>query len=86
MESTPERSSDDVTRETAEEHEETGGRFDRESGEETSAVESPGAGPGSSNPADTAESEMTGSADPGTVATPEGTAEVDEELEDRGDV
>jgi hypothetical protein len=83
-------SSDELNRETANEHEETGGRLDRESGEETSAVESPGAGPGSSNPADTAESEMTGSADPGTIATPEGTAEVDdeevdEELEDRGD-
>jgi hypothetical protein len=38
------------------------------------------------NPAETDEEEMTGSADPGTVATPEGTAEVDEELEDRGDV
>jgi hypothetical protein len=34
---------------------------------------------------ETDESEMTGSAEPGTVATPEGTAEVDEELEDRGD-
>ena len=38
------------------------------------------------NPAETDESEMTGSADPGTVATPEGTAEIDEDLEDRGDV
>jgi hypothetical protein len=49
------------------------------------------------NPAETDESEMTGSAEPGTVATPEGTPEVDapavdeeqevdEELEDRGDV
>jgi hypothetical protein len=38
------------------------------------------------NPAETDESEMTGSADPGTVATPEGTPEVEEELEDRGDV
>ena len=50
------------------------------------------------DPSDTSETEMTGSADPGTVATPEGTPEVsesdpvpsrtdiDEELEDRGDV
>jgi hypothetical protein len=38
------------------------------------------------NPAETDETEMTGSTDPGTVATPEGTTEVDEELEDRGDV
>jgi hypothetical protein len=49
------------------------------------------------NPAETDETEMTGSADPGTVATPEGTSEldeaaveeeleVDEELEDRGNV
>jgi hypothetical protein len=82
MDTTPERSSDDINRETAEEHERTGGRFDRESGEETSAVESPEAGPGTSHPADTAESEMTGSAEPGTVATPEGTAEVDEDSED----
>ena len=45
--------------------------------------------------ADTSETEMTGSTEPGVVATPEGTAEldpeaeeagVDEELEDRGDV
>jgi hypothetical protein len=35
---------------------------------------------------DTSETEMTGSAEPGTTATPEGTSEVDEELEDRGDV
>ena len=41
---------------------------------------------GIANPGETDESEMTGSAEPGTVATPEGTAEVDEELEDRGDV
>jgi hypothetical protein len=40
---------------------------------------------GIANPGETDEEEMTGSADPGTVATPEGTAEVDEELEDRGD-
>ena len=38
------------------------------------------------DPSETSESEMTGSADPGTVATPEGTAEVEEDLEDRGDV
>jgi hypothetical protein len=41
---------------------------------------------GIANPGETDESEMTGSAEPGTVATPEGTAEVDEEDEDRGDV
>jgi hypothetical protein len=76
-------SSDELNRETAEEHEETGGRFNRESGEESTA---PAVGPGGPNPGDTDESEMTGSADPGTVATPEGTAEVDEDLEDRGDV
>jgi hypothetical protein len=29
--------------------------------------------------------EKGGSSEPGVVATPEGTAEVDEELEDRGD-
>jgi len=75
-------SSEELNRETAEEHEETGGRFDRESGEESTA---PAAGPAGPNPADTDESEMTGSAEPGTVATPEGTEEVDEELEDRGD-
>jgi hypothetical protein len=40
---------------------------------------------GIANPGETDESEMTGSAEPGTVATPEGTAEVDEEDEDRGD-
>ena len=38
------------------------------------------------DPAGTDESEMTGSADPGTVATPEGTSEVDEDVEDRGDL
>jgi hypothetical protein len=38
---------------------------------------------GIANPGETDESEMTGSAEPGTVATPEGTAEVDEEDEDR---
>jgi hypothetical protein len=36
------------------------------------------------DPAGTDETETTGSTDPGTVATPEGTAEVDEGLEDRG--
>ena len=41
---------------------------------------------GIANPGETDESEMTGSAEPGTVATPEGTAVVDEEDEDRGDV
>ena len=66
------RSSDELNRETAEEQEESGGRFDREDGEESSAR---------GNPADTSETEMTGSADPGTVATPEGTAEVDDDLE-----
>jgi hypothetical protein len=66
------RSSDELNRETAEEQEETGGRFDREDGEESSAR---------GNPGDTSETEMTGSADPGTVATPEGTAEVDDDLE-----
>jgi hypothetical protein len=82
-------SSDEINRETAEEQVREGGRFARESGEETSAVESPGAGPGGSNPADTSESELTGSAEPGTVATPEGTEEVDEDFEedlDEGDV
>ena len=38
------------------------------------------------NLSDTSETEMTGSAEPGTIATPEGTPEVSEELEDRGDV
>ena len=37
------------------------------------------------DPSQTDESEMTGSAEPGTVADP-GAAETDEELEDRGDV
>jgi hypothetical protein len=49
---TPERDSDDINRETAEEQEEQGGRFDRESGSE---------------------------------AVPTRT-DLDEELEDRGDV
>jgi hypothetical protein len=79
-------SSEQVNRETAEEQEDQGGRFASESGEESSAPESPGAGPGQSDSFDTSEEEMTGSSEPGTVATPEGTAEVDEELEDRGDV
>jgi hypothetical protein len=35
------------------------------------------------DPAGTDDTEMSGSTDPGTVATPEGTAEMDE---DRGDV
>jgi hypothetical protein len=38
----------------------------------------PGEGDRESNPADTSETEMTGSAEPGTTATPEGTPEVSE--------
>ena len=38
----------------------------------------PGEGDRDSNPADTSETEMTGSAEPGTTATPEGTPEVSE--------
>jgi hypothetical protein len=38
------------------------------------------------DPAETDESELTGSTDEGTIATPEGTTEVDEDLEDRGNV
>ena len=58
--------------------------FDRNIDENDEPVE--GSERGVANPGETDESEMTGSAEPGTVATPEGTAEVDEELEDRGDV
>ena len=57
--------------------------FDRNIDENDEPIE--GSETGIADPADTDESEMTGSAEPGTVATPEGTAEVDEELEDRGD-
>jgi hypothetical protein len=42
-----EHDSGDLNRETAEEHEEKGGRFARETGEESSTVESSEAGPGS---------------------------------------
>jgi hypothetical protein len=52
--------SDDINRETAEEQEEHGGRFDRESGAESSVVE-------------------------GSEAVPSRT-DIDEELEDRGDM
>jgi hypothetical protein len=57
--------------------------FDRNIDENDEPIE--GSETGIANPGETDESEMTGSAEPGTVATPEGTAEVDEELEDRGD-
>jgi hypothetical protein len=38
----------------------------------------PSEGDTDSNPSDTSETEMTGSAEPGTTATPEGTPEVSE--------
>jgi hypothetical protein len=47
------------------------------------------AGDPDGEPYDTDPSEMTGSAEPGTTATPEGDpvpGDLDEELEDRGDV
>jgi hypothetical protein len=55
-----ERDSEDINRETAEEQEEQGGRFDQESGAESSVVE-------------------------GSDAVPSRT-DIDEDLEDRGDV
>jgi hypothetical protein len=55
-----EHDSEDLNRETADEQEEKGGRFARESGAESSAVEGSEAGPGS--------------------------GDIDEDLEDRGDV
>jgi hypothetical protein len=58
--------------------------FDRNVDENDEPIE--GSETGIANPGETDESEMTGSAEPGTVAAPEGTAEVDEEDEDRGDV
>ena len=69
------------------------GQFEREA---EMATERTGEGPSDlgaepvegdvDNLSDTSETEMTGSAEPGTIATPEGTPEVSEELEDRGDV
>jgi hypothetical protein len=58
--------------------------FDRNADENDEPIE--GSETGIADPGETDESEMTGSAEPGTVATPEGTDEVDEEDEDRGDV
>jgi hypothetical protein len=43
----PEQDSGDLNRETAEEQEEKGGRFERETGAESSVVEGSEAGPGS---------------------------------------
>ena len=42
-----ERDSEDLNRETAEEQEEKGGRFERETGAESSVVDGSEAGPGS---------------------------------------
>jgi hypothetical protein len=62
--------------ESPEEHPET--LSSEHASEELDKERGPGEGGPDSNPADTSETEMTGSAEPGTTATPEGTPEVSE--------